>query len=140
MQVDKLEKFEVLSMNRFDRASKEYSSRKAEIQRLYAQDPGSCVAMFTRRKAAAEQGADVPVCALSVTMNMLWVVLVGIAAAMVASGNADYARAGFAVASLGVVLFLFGLVCLVIWSQHKRTARAATLLDEQIMREEGYIR
>lgn len=126
-------------MDRFEKASAEYAARKAELQRLYAQDAGSCIVMFARRKADSEQGADVPVCALSVAMNMLWVVLVGIAAAMVASGSADYARAGFFLASLGAIAFVFGLVCLVIWSQHKRTARAQALLDEQILLEEGYI-
>lgn len=128
-------------MNRYKRASREYDERKRIITKLHEEDPGGCVALFARRKASAEQGSDIPICIFTVAANMLWVVLVGAAAAMIAASddNPEFVQAGLFVAALGAIVCVVGFAFLAAWSWYKREARTQVMLDELIMRDEGFI-
>lgn len=128
-------------MNRYKRASREYDERKRIITKLHEEDPGGCIALFARRKASAEQGSDVPICIFTVAANMLWVVLVGAAAAMIAGGdgNPESIQSGLFVATLGAIACIVGFAFLAARSRYKREARMQVMLDELIMRDEGFI-
>ena len=128
-------------MNRYERAAREYEERKKVITKLHEEDPNGCMAFFARRKASAEQGSDVPICIFTVAANMLWVVLAGVAAAMIAGGgdNPEFVQAGLFVAALGAIVCLVGFAFLATWSWYKREARTQVVLDELIMRSEGFI-